>query len=360
VDPDSRLHRDDRLLVWAARKAAGKALEPDESLLGIEAGSLRRFRDNGIDKPVPAARRRARAIPAARAAVIVTYTRRQVLFLGDGVAVNCALVCIHRAEETGGGQQVFAFAHGNSDLGLVEFDPGSHQAAKQRNFLGQLICDRDQERAALPAPSRDLLERVDAIVQEQSIADLWARPPAPIITPPADLARLTGPGAAAGAADGIDQPTWNRLQLAVTAAHRHDAAAYAATMKWAPPGFGLPGQHRTGIYVFYLLGYQVRQVLQTDKPTPQQLHQLAEDTYPSLQAILHLAPQAHLEETLRTVVEMPPLAARLRPGQTVVLAAAALGLLLGQPEHDLAAIRPHLASWWTRNHDSFPQQGLKE
>jgi hypothetical protein len=57
-------------------------------LLDIEVGNLKRFRDNGIDKPAVTPKRWARAIPAARGIMTVTYTLEQVLFLSDGLAIK--------------------------------------------------------------------------------------------------------------------------------------------------------------------------------------------------------------------------------------------------------------------------------
>jgi len=77
----------DKQLEWAARKAAGDALKPDDPLLDVEVGNLRRFRDNGVDKPVVTPKNWAGAIPAVRGLTTVTYTSLQCLFLSDGLAI---------------------------------------------------------------------------------------------------------------------------------------------------------------------------------------------------------------------------------------------------------------------------------
>src|SRR5262249_8212950 len=100
----------DKQLEWAIRKAAGDALKPADVLLDVEVGNVKRLRDNGIDKPVVTPKKWARAIPAARGVMTVSYTQAQVLFLSDGRAVNCALVNIHRAQSLSDQHQLFAFA----------------------------------------------------------------------------------------------------------------------------------------------------------------------------------------------------------------------------------------------------------
>ena len=351
----------DKQLEWAARKAAGDALKPDDALLDVEVGNVRRFRDNGVDKPVVTPKNWAKAIPAARGLMTVAYTSQQCLFLSDGLAVNCALIRIHRVQLLSDQRQLFAFAGRSCQLILLELESASRRAsARPGEFLDRLVAQRDGERAKLPAEYRGELERIDAVVQAQSVEALWARPPAPVGMPPGDVDQLAGLGAAAGPNDGIDEVTWNRLRLLAKAASRQDANAYAEIAIWAPPGFGLPGQHRTSAYLLYLLSFRVKEVLQTKQPTADQLHNLAEMTYPRLRAVLGRASETHLEETLRTAFEMPPLAAGISPGEFMVFAAAALGLLLDDPDEDLARIRPRLASWWNRNHESFVRQGLKE
>ena len=351
----------DKQLEWAVRKAAGDALKPDDVLLDVEVGNLKRFRDNGIDKPVVTPKKWARAIPAARGVMTVSYTQEQVLFLSDGRAVNCALVNIHRAQPLSEQHQLFAFAGRNSQLILLELEPASRRTNEQPGgFLDRLVGFRDRERAKLPAKARQLLERQDAVIQAHSIEELWARPPAPVGMKPDDVDQLAGIDAAAGPYDGIDGAAWNRLRLLARAAGREDSGAYAETLMWEPPGFGLPGHHRTALYLLYLLNLRIQEVLQTNQPTTAQLHNLAEITYPQFRVVLDRADEAHLEETLRTVFQMPPLAAGITPGEFTVFAAAALGLLLDDPDSELALIRPRLASWWSRYHDSFVRQGLKE
>jgi hypothetical protein len=257
--------------------------------------------------------------------------------------------------------QLFAFAGRNGQLVVLEFEQADRRStARPEGFLTRLVAFRDRERAKLPVEARELLEQVDAGVQMQSVDQLWTRPPAPIGMKPDDVARLAGPNSSTSTADGIDDVAWSRLLLPVSAARREDARAYAELLTWEPPDFGLPGHHRTGAYLLYLLSYRVKEVLADNKPTAEQLHLLAQRTYPRFNEILGRAEQVQLEETLRTAFDMAPLAAGITPAEFTVFAAAALGLLWDDPDQQLTVIRPQLARWWNRHHDNFVRQGLKE
>jgi hypothetical protein len=346
-------------LEWAARKAAGEALRPDDVLLDIEAGNLKRFKDNGTEKPVSRGGW-ANAVSLTRGLMTITYTRQRALFLSSGGGVYCPLVCIHRAQLLENRNQLFAFTLDGA-LAVMEFEQASRRGStRPGSFIDQLVTVRDAERARLPAETRESLERIDLVVQTHSLGELWDRPSAPVSMEPDEVAALSGPERADSAGDGIDDVAWNRLGVLVTAASRRDAVGFAQTILWRPPGFGLAGHQRTGIYLLYLLSFRVRDVLQTGKPTTEQLRELAARTYPALRQILSQAPQEHLEEALRTAFQMPALGAGIKPGEFGVLAAATLGLLLDDPEQYLAAIRPQAASWWQRNHASFVRQGLTE
>ena len=351
----------DKQVEWTARKLAGEALRPDDVLLDIEVGKLQRLRGNGIEKAVPR-KGWTNALPLTRGMMISTYTRQQALFLADGLGVNCPLACIHRAQLLENRNQLFAFTRNDGALTILEFEPANRRGTRPGSFVNQLVTIRDAERAKLPAEKRESLERIDLVVQTYSLEELWARPPAPASMEPDDVATLSRPERGDSTGDGIDDVAWNRLRAMVTAANRRDAVGYGQTVLWQPPDFGLAGHQRTGIYLLYLLWSRVREVLvlQTSKPTTEQLHDLAVRTYPALQQILDLAPQEHLEEALRSAFQMPALGAGIKPGEFGVLAAATLGLLLDDPEQYLATLRPRVASWWERNHASFVRQGLTE
>jgi hypothetical protein len=131
-------------LDWAARKLAGNALTADDVLLDFEEGHLRRFGDEGAEKPVVTQPRWLRALPFARGLAIVTYTRTQLLFLADGFGVNCSLVAVHRAELDASNRQTFAFRRHECPLAMLELEPVYGEWSRQ--FLDGLLAVRDQER----------------------------------------------------------------------------------------------------------------------------------------------------------------------------------------------------------------------
>jgi hypothetical protein len=169
----------DDQLGQAARELAGDALAPADKLLDIELGNLRRFQDNGIEQQVPAPRWWARAIPLTRGLTIATYTRDQVLFLGEGLGVNCPVERVHRAELHDDDRQTFAFGRGESPLSVLELERVRHPHDPPAAFLKRLLAARDEGRARLPAEAREVLERLDQVFLIPSLADLWK------VTPPA-------------------------------------------------------------------------------------------------------------------------------------------------------------------------------
>ena len=163
----------DHQLYRAARKLAGTALTPDDVLLDIGVGNLRRFRDNGTDNSVVTPKRWARAIPIARGITIVTYTRIQVLFLGDGFGVNCPLVRVHRAEEQAGDRQIFAFGRHDSPLSVLEIELSRTRNDWPSQFLERLLAVRDGERAKLAPDGQEKLRKLDQLIQGLSLEEIW-------------------------------------------------------------------------------------------------------------------------------------------------------------------------------------------
>jgi hypothetical protein len=124
-------------LDWAARKLAGNALTAGDELLDFEQGHLRRFADDGAEKPVVTQSRWLRAVPFARGLAMVTYTRNQLLFLADGFGVNCSLVGVHRAELGAGNRQTFAFRRPECPLAMLELEPVVGE--RSRRFLDGFV-----------------------------------------------------------------------------------------------------------------------------------------------------------------------------------------------------------------------------
>lgn len=167
------LELSDKQMYRAARKLAGTALRPNDALLDIGVGNLRRFRDNGTDKPVVTPKRWARALPLARGLTIVTYTRVQVLFLGDEFGINCPLVRLHRAREHTDQRQIFAFGRHESPLAVIEIQLARHRDDWPAQFLQRLLAARDQERAKLPPDGQANLAKLDQLIGGLSLEELW-------------------------------------------------------------------------------------------------------------------------------------------------------------------------------------------
>lgn len=163
-------------LGYATRKLAGAAFTPDDELLDVEEGHLRRFADGGADKPIVTQRNWLRAIPFVRGLTIVTYTRIQLLFLADGLHVICPLVAILRAELDASNHQTFAVRRRHSPLSMLELEPV--RGEKPRQFIEGLLAVRDQERQKLSLDDRTLWEQRDQALQ-QSLDRLWALAAAP-------------------------------------------------------------------------------------------------------------------------------------------------------------------------------------
>lgn len=160
--------------------------------------------------------------------------------------------------------------------------------------------------------------------------------------------------------DGIDPDVWARLTVIVTAAARGDQRAYHTEIAGWRLSFALPGQHRMGVYLMYALSYQVKLLLQNNKPTADDLRRTALAVHPQVAQVLDRAQVTDLEETLRVAFGLPSQGAGVTPGQFGVLAGAILGVLMPDPLSDLAGIRPRLARWWHRHQDSIRAQGLRD
>jgi hypothetical protein len=158
--------------------------------------------------------------------------------------------------------------------------------------------------------------------------------------------------------DGLDDGVWARLLVIVHAANRADAHAYVGeVMRWRH-NFALPGQHRMGIYLKYILSYRVKEVLRQNQPTDKDLHDIAAGSYGRVHQVLDRATVIELEETVRTAFDRPSLGGGVTPGQFMVFAGAILGVLMNDPDREVEEIRPRLAAWWQRHYDTFRTQGL--
>jgi hypothetical protein len=158
--------------------------------------------------------------------------------------------------------------------------------------------------------------------------------------------------------DGIDPEVWTRLSIIARAAARADARGYAGEVLTWGHDFRLAGQHWMGVYLMYALGYQVKLLLERNKPTGEELRQTAVAVHPHVLRVLDRATATQLEETLRVAFDLPWEGIGVTPAEFLVFAGAILGVLMSDPDAELAAIRPRLAIWLHRHRESFREQGL--
>ena len=347
----------DKQLEWAARKAAGDVLSPDDELLDIAVGNLKRFRDNGIDKAVTQ-KRWADAIPPTRGLMIITYTLQRALFLcTNGPRVYCPLVRIHRAQLLENRNQLFAFTMGDDALIIMEFEQASRRgSARPASFVDRLVSSRDAERAKLPAERREHLERIDLAVQTDSLGELWGRPSGPVRGEP-DVAALPGPEQGDGAGARIDEDVWDRLARIIRAAHERDREVFAALGRSFATEVELRGHQRAGLYVWYLLRNALGGKVGGRMPTDAELARMSHDYAGRFSAVVD-ADRPLLEDIFRKVFERPPLTKKISPGELAVLGLAALGVLYEDPDAELSRMKPHLTSWWQKHAETFHSEGL--
>jgi hypothetical protein len=161
--------------------------------------------------------------------------------------------------------------------------------------------------------------------------------------------RRASTGDAGPADDGLDGLSWDVLCQSVAAAHRGDAQAHAAPLLRYERE--VPRDTRAGVYLWYLLRYRVAELLGR-RPSPEDLHALAERSYPAFARLIR-GDRSQLEDTLFTVFGLACEGRKVGGGMGVVMGSAALGVLLDDPETELAAMRPHLAQWRRASADEF-------
>jgi hypothetical protein len=156
--------------------------------------------------------------------------------------------------------------------------------------------------------------------------------------------------------EGIDEVRWRILCEAVIAAHRGDPAGTKAATARFETEVEVDGQ-ATG-YLWYLIRYRITDYLGR-KPTEQDLQRLARRRYPRFAAVSIYDEQV-LEDMLRSLFNMIPEDRRITGGMFVVLGIMTLGILLDQPEVELAEMKPHLAEWWRRRGRQIVQEEDEE
>jgi hypothetical protein len=142
----------------------------------------------------------------------------------------------------------------------------------------------------------------------------------------------------------LDELRWRLLSEAVTEAHRgNPGAAHAA---WNRLETDVPAGGQAAGYLWYLLRYRIADYLGR-RPTDEDLRRLARRRHPRYARVLQGDAQ-ELEDMLLSVFNLIPEDRRITGGRFVVLGVVTLGILLDDPEAQLAEMKPHLAGWWKR------------
>jgi hypothetical protein len=333
-------------------------LRPDDEIVDIEVGNLKRFREDGIEQAV-APRRWANAIVPARGLMTITYTRQRAVFLAaNAPGVYCPLVRIHRAQLLENRNQLFAFTMSDDALVIMEFEQASRRgSARPGSFVDRLVTARDAERAQLPAERREHLERIDLVVQAGSLGELWARPSGPVRAGLGDGAVLSGPGRDDSAGTKIDEDVWGRLAAIIWAAHELNREAFVARLRSFADEVELRGHQRAGLYLWYLLRNALGGKVGGRVPTDAELARISRDYAGKFSTVVD-ADRPLLEDTFRKVFERLPLTKQIGPGELLVLGSAAIGVLYGDPDAELSRMKPHLGSWWQKHAEKFHSQGV--
>jgi hypothetical protein len=148
---------------------------------------------------------------------------------------------------------------------------------------------------------------------------------------------------------------WQHVLRAVVAAHNGDwAAVEQETISW-PHEFGLGWHQRAGLYVHALMNYRVQEIYR-GRPTAVDLQILAIQIQPRFRRVWPRAGREQIEETLRRTFSMRQLKFAISPAEYLLFGIAILGAILHDPVSQLDQMRPHVADWWLRNRDHFPEQ----
>lgn len=146
----------------------------------------------------------------------------------------------------------------------------------------------------------------------------------------------------------LDEDVWDRLSAIIMAAHELDRDTFVA-LGWSFNNeVKLPGKQRAGLYVWYLLRNALGGKVGGRVPTDDELARISHD-YVARFSSLVMADRPILEDTFRKVFERTPLTKEIGPGDLLVLAPAALGVLYSDPGTELNRMKPHLNSWWQKH-----------
>jgi hypothetical protein len=145
----------------------------------------------------------------------------------------------------------------------------------------------------------------------------------------------------------LDEEIWRRLAAALTAANRGEAKTFSRLLQRIDSGLSAQRRNESSNYLAFLLKYRVAEIL-GGRPTAGDLHELAVQNYPKYARVMRSS-AVMLEDTLRAVFRMPPTGPQESGATLFISGLATAGVLFDDPSDDLAALRPPLAEWRSRN-----------
>lgn len=151
----------------------------------------------------------------------------------------------------------------------------------------------------------------------------------------------------------VDEPAWQLLAVAVSAAHRGDPGAFASTTVDLTRVLDLERQRVAGLYVVYLLRYALANAVGGHRPEGHELTRLASEHRDGFVSLLQRAEPDLLERTLLTAYKLVPAKEEVEGALFSLAATAALGILLKDPASDLNTMRPHLTAWLDRHREDI-------
>jgi hypothetical protein len=155
----------------------------------------------------------------------------------------------------------------------------------------------------------------------------------------------------------LDEEVWDRLTAIIMAAHELDREKFLALLRSFGEQVKHPGHQRAGLYLWFVLRNALAGKVGGREPTDAELADISRD-YAERFSIVVDADRPILEDNFRKVLELAPLKKEIGPGDLVVLALAAIGVLWNDPGLALSRIKPGLSSWWQEYAEKFHSQGL--
>jgi hypothetical protein len=155
----------------------------------------------------------------------------------------------------------------------------------------------------------------------------------------------------------LDEEVWDRLTAIIVAARGLDREEFLALARPFAEQVNLHGHQRAGLYLWFVLRNALAGKVGGREPTDAELADISRDYAERFSAVVD-ADRPILEDTFRKVFERAPLKKEVGPGDLLVLAPAAIGVLYNDPGSALSRIKPSLSSWWQKYAEKFHSQGL--